>query len=103
MCFMLKILTQFCNFTIRLIDTSQAKKTVHMKQEQSRMIPYQLENDTYCFKDLKPGTPYKIIVQRNKTTLNRSIRTTEGGKCNIYFNGINFFFMQFQVKYEVLQ
>ncbi|XP_068893249.1 receptor-type tyrosine-protein phosphatase F-like isoform X14 [Tenebrio molitor] len=73
-----KILTQFCNFTIRLIDTSQAKKTVNMKQQQSRMISYQLENDTYCFKDLKPGTPYKIIVQRNKTTLNRSIRTTEG-------------------------
>jgi hypothetical protein len=65
-----KTLTQFCNFNISLIDTSQAKKTIHMRsikfniQQQSRMIPLQLENDTYCFKNLTPDTNYKIIVQK---------------------------------------
>jgi hypothetical protein len=98
MCFLFKTLTQFCNFNISLIDTSQAKKTIHMRsikfniQQQSRMIPLQLENDTYCFKNLTPDTNYKIIVQKNKTKLDRALRTTEGGKCNINSNRINFFY-----------
>ncbi|XP_068893217.1 receptor-type tyrosine-protein phosphatase mu-like isoform X7 [Tenebrio molitor] len=79
-----KTLTQFCNFTISLIRTSHAKESSHPKpiryniQQQNTIIPLRLENDSFCFKDLIPDTNYKIIVQKNKTKLDRAIRTTEG-------------------------
>jgi hypothetical protein len=98
MCFLFKTLTQFCNFTISLIRTSHAKESSHPKpiryniQQQNTIIPLRLENDSFCFKDLIPDTNYKIIVQKNKTKLDRAIRTTEGGKCNINSNSINFFY-----------
>jgi hypothetical protein len=97
---MFKILTQFCHFTISLIGTSQVTKSVvqinnvkpikSILQQNEILLP-RLDNDTFCFKNLKPDTPYKIKVQKNKSMLNRPVRTTEGGKCNINFNGINFF------------
>jgi hypothetical protein len=56
-----KIFTQFCNFTISLIGTSQMYSNV---QQQSRIYPLELEDDTFCFQGLKPNTSYKIIVKK---------------------------------------
>jgi hypothetical protein len=97
MCFLFKTLTQFCNFTISLIGTSHAKESSHPKPiryniQQNTIFPLQLENDTYCFKNLTPYTNYQIIVKKNQTKLDRAVRTIEGGKCNINSNSINFFY-----------
>jgi hypothetical protein len=84
---MFKIITQFCNFTISLIDTKESFHLKPMKsniQQQNRIFPLRLEDDTFCFND------YTIIVQQNKTILNTPVQTTEGGKCNINSNDINF-------------
>jgi hypothetical protein len=66
-----KILIQFfCNFTISLIGTLDIKESMKFNvQQQNRIFPLRLENDTFCFQGLKPNTSYKIIVQKNKTEL----------------------------------
>jgi hypothetical protein len=111
MCFLFKTFSQFCNFAISLIGTSQTTKSVvqinNVKPitsnlQQNKIFSARLENNALCFKDLKPDTPYKIRIQKNKSMLSKPVRTTEGGKCNIDTNGI-IFFMQFQVQYEILQ
>jgi hypothetical protein len=97
MCFLLKTLTPFCNFTISLIGTSHANESSHPEpiryniQQQNTVFPIRLEN-SFGFKDLTPYTNYKIFVQINETKLDRVVRTTEGGKCNINSNSINFFY-----------
>jgi hypothetical protein len=78
-----KTLTQFCNFTISLIGTSHVKESSHPKPiryniQQNTIFPLQLENDTYCFKNLTPYTNYQIIVKKNQTKLDRAVRTIEG-------------------------
>jgi hypothetical protein len=101
MCFLFKTLTQFCNFTISLIGTSQTTKSVvqinNVKRitsnlQQNKIFSARLENNTLCFKDLKPDTNYKIRIQKNKSMFDRAVRTTEGSKCNINTNSINFFY-----------
>jgi hypothetical protein len=75
MFFLFKTLIQFCNFTFSLIGTSH---TFYPST-----FPLRLDEDILYFKDLKPDTPYNIILQKNNSVLGKVVRTTEGGKCNI--------------------
>jgi hypothetical protein len=86
MYFKFKIFTQFCNFTISLIGTSQMYSNV---QQQSRIYPLELEDDTFCFQGLKPKTSYKIIVQKNKTIIEGAVRTTEMYSYQVHTLGID--------------
>jgi hypothetical protein len=98
MCFLFKTLTQFCNFTISLVSTTKSDvqtnsvKPIKSNLQKNTIFPLRLENDTYCFQNLRPDTNYKIMVQKNQTKFDRAVRTTEGGKCNINSNSINFFY-----------
>jgi hypothetical protein len=70
MFFLFKTLIQFCNFTFSLIGTSH---TFYPST-----FPLRLDEDILYFKDLKPDTPYNIILQKNNSVLGKVVRTTEG-------------------------
>jgi hypothetical protein len=48
-------------------------------QQLNRIYPLRLEEDSFCFcfQGLKPNTPYKIIVEKNKIILDGAVRRTE--------------------------